>query len=145
MRDPLERAPGPWGVRVPLAALAALAMMLVPLAACGSDDDGGGGAPTRADLDGKTYSSTEVTGDDLVEQSTITLAFETGMMAVRAGCNTQTAEYEVADGTLRWTGPAASTRMACSPQLEEQDRWLAGLFTDGMTALLDGSALSLAN
>jgi heat shock protein HslJ len=110
------------------------------LAACGSDDqggegggEGGGDAPTTADLDGTTYTSTDVSGHDLAEDTTVTLTCGDGTLAVDAGCNTQSAAYEVADGTLAWTGPAAATLKACPPPLEEQDQWLGGLFTDAWT------------
>ena len=125
--------------------LLALVAATVLLTSCGSDDDSGGAAaPETADLEASTFSSTDVSGRDLVAGSTITLSFQEGTMAVKAGCNAQTAEYEVADGTLRWTGPPASTKMACpTSDLADQDQWLAGLFTDGMDASLDNGTLTL--
>jgi heat shock protein HslJ len=120
---------------------------LILLAACGSDDQGSGGTtPDPSDLEGATYASTAVTGHDLVSGSTITLSFQDRRMAVKAGCNTQTADYDVSDGALRWTGPAAATTMACpTADLADQDQWLAGLFTDGMDATLDSGTLTLTN
>jgi heat shock protein HslJ len=125
--------------------LIGLAAAGVLLAACGSDDEGGGDAPTAADLDSATYTSTEVSGHDLAENTTVTLTFEDGTLAVDAGCNTQSAAYEVSGGTLVWSGPAAATLKACPPPLGEQDHWLGGLFTDGMDASLDGDTLTLTN
>jgi heat shock protein HslJ len=127
-----------------LLAVAAAALLLT---ACGSDDEGGGGTvPDTSDLEASTYSSTDVTGHDLVEGSTITLSFQDGTMAVKAGCNTQTGAYDVVDGALKWTAPAASTTMACpTSDLADQDQWLAGVFTDGMDASLDGGTLTLTN
>jgi heat shock protein HslJ len=126
--------------------LPTLVAALFLLAACGSDDEGGSGPPETADLEASTFSSADVSGHDLVDGSTITLSFQDGTMAVKAGCNAQTAEYEVADGTLRWTGPVAATKMACpTDDLAAQDQWLAGLFTDGMDAALDGGRLTLTN
>ena len=124
-------------------ASSAVIAALVLLVACGSDDVGGAITPQPDDLDGSNYTSTKVTGHDLAPDSQIALVFKSETMAVLGGCNTQTAGYEVADDKLRWTGPAASTKKACSAALEEQDRWLAGLFTKGMTASLDGSTLTL--
>ena len=119
--------------------LLALVATTLLLTACGSDDE-------LPDLDGTTYSSTDVSGHDLVEGSTVTLSFEDGTMAVKAGCNTQTGAYEVSDGRLQWSGPAASTTMACpTADLADQDQWLAGLFTDGMDAKHDGDTLTLTS
>jgi heat shock protein HslJ len=67
-------------------------------------------------------------------------------MAAKAGCNTMTGAYEVSDGTLRWTGPVAATRMAGpTGDLADQDQWLTEVFTDGMDATLDQGTLTLAN
>ena len=127
--------------------IGALAAALALLTACGSDDEGGGASPPeKADLEATTFSSSDVSGHELVEGSTITLSFQEGTMAVKAGCNTMTGDYEVSDGTLQWTGPAAATRMACpTGDLADQDQWLTELFTDGMDATLDGGTLTLTN
>ena len=104
-----------WTVRFAVAVV--LAGTLV---ACGSDDDGGAsgaddtGTPvatslSASDLDGSTYESTSVEGHELVEGTTVQVEFEDGSMAVSAGCNTQFGPYDVTDGVLMWTGPAASS------------------------------------
>ena len=41
--------------------------------------------------------------------------------------------------TVKWSGPAASTMMACEPALMDQDRWLGDLLTAGMD-VVDGEA-----
>lgn len=128
--------------------MAAVAATLLVLGACGSDDDDGGGsksAPTQSDLDGSTFTATSKTGPGLVADSTVTLSFEDGTMAVQADCNTQSAAYEVDGGTLKWSGPPAATLKACPPELEAQDALLSGVFTSGVTATLDGTTLTLAN
>lgn len=124
------------------------------LVACGSDDDGGAsgtddtGTPvatslSASDLDGSTYESTSVEGHELVEGTTVQIEFEDGSMAVSAGCNTQFGPYDVTDGVLMWTGPAASSMMACDDDLTAQDAWLTDLFTTGVDAGLDGDTLTL--
>ncbi|MCB0894103.1 MAG: META domain-containing protein [Nocardioides sp.] len=115
------------------------------LAACGSDGESGreGSPPTTDQLDDTTFTSVEVTGYDLVKESQITLDFKDGNLAVQAGCNTQTAGYTVDAGTLKWTGPAAATMKACSDELMAQDQWLAGIFTEGVDAFLNGHTLTL--
>jgi heat shock protein HslJ len=132
--------------------VAAVAALVLSLGGCGSDSDSGGdsesaaaSAPTQSDLDGSTFTATSKTGSGLVADSTITLSFEDGTMAVQADCNTQSAAYEVDGGTLKWTSPPAGTLKACPPELEAQDALLAGLFTNGVTATLDGTTLTLTN
>jgi heat shock protein HslJ len=132
--------------------VASIAAVLFLLVACGSDSDSGddssGGsdsAPTQSDLDGSTFTATSKTGSGLVEDSTITLSFEDGTMAVQAGCNNQSAAYEVDGGTLKWTSSPAGTLMACPPELEAQDAVLSDMFTSGVTASLDGTTLTLTD
>lgn len=128
------------------------AMCLLLLSACGSGSDGesGSGSPSPStspatEIPNATYVSTEVTGHELVAGTAITVAIDDGTLSVVAGCNTQFAAYELSAGTLRWTGQAATTLMACSPELTEQDQWLAGLFTAGLEASLEGTTLTLTD
>jgi heat shock protein HslJ len=122
-----------------LAAAAALAL----LSACGSDDEGGD--ITADDLDGNSYESTEVTGHEMVEGTSITLNFEDDSMSAQAGCNTMSSAFEVDDTLLRWTGEPASTLMACSEELTAQDAWLTELFTEGVDAALEDDVLILTS
>lgn len=96
-----------------------------------------------AGLDGTTFVSTSTEGHDLVEGSTIRLSFADGRLAVRAGCNTMSAAYDVTDGRLAWSGPPMGTRMACPEDLMAQDTWLAGLIEQGLDATVDGDGLTL--
>ena len=131
-----------------LRVLLALAASAVLLTSCGSSDSGPtgreGSPPSASDLDGNSYTSVEVTGHKLVDESEITLTFKDDNLGVNGGCNTMTAGYEVTDGTVKWTGPAASTMMACSDELTAQDAWLTSLFTDGVDATLENSTLVLS-
>jgi len=115
------------------------AAALVLLSGCGSD------GVSSDDLDGTTWTSTSVTGHDLAEDSTIQLTFDSGQLTVNAGCNTMGAAYEVDDGTLKWTGPAAGTLMGCSEELMAQDQWLTGLLTDGVEVSQDDTTLTLTD
>jgi heat shock protein HslJ len=94
-------------------------------------------------LQGSTYVSIAAEGHDLVAGSEIRLAFEDGRLAVRAGCNAQSAAYAVTAGRLAWTGPPMATRMACPEDLMAQDAWVAGLLEQGLEASLDGDVLTL--
>jgi heat shock protein HslJ len=115
-----------------------IAALLLCVTACGDSEDGSasdvgssatptsaaGDAATQEGLDGKTFVSTSVAGHELVEGTTVRLVFEEGRLAVEAGCNTQTAPYAVDASTVKWSGPPASTMMACPDPLHEQDLWL---------------------
>ena len=140
---------------------AAALVSVVVLAGCGSDSDGSAsktttskaqatttapaGSVDAASLDGKAFTSTSVTGYELVKGTEISLAFEDGRMSANAGCNSMSGEYAVTDGELAWTGPAMATMMGCPDDLQAQDTWLTGLLTDGMKEALDGDTLTLTS
>lgn len=98
----------------------------------GTPDDG---AP---DLAGRTFVSVRSRGWALVAGSVMRLTFREDGIAVRAGCNTLF-------GSASWTGGVlsapvlASTMMACSPDLMDQDAWLAELLQGGPAIVLEGS------
>ncbi len=125
----------------PRTALTLLALAGLTFAACGSDDDSSS-APTPADLDGQAFESTEVSGHDLVADSTITLAFQSDSISANAGCNTMNAGYSISDGTLD-VGVMAATMMACPDELMAQDTWLSEFLTGGPEIALDGATLTL--
>jgi heat shock protein HslJ len=128
----------------------AAAVLLLASAGCGGSDDEpakSSAAPVQdaADLEGNTYASTDVSGHDLVEGTTILVAFDDDTLSVAAGCNTQYAPYSLDGDTLQWTDKPTTTAKECSSELTAQDEWLAQLFTDGAKAAEDGSALTLSN
>lgn len=128
---------------IPRTAFALVALSALAFAACGSDSDSASGsAPTAADLAGQAFESTEVTGYDLVEGSTIELGFETDTVGARAGCNTQSGGYTITDGALTISA-MASTMMACDDALMAQDTWLSEFLTSGPEITLDGDTLTL--
>jgi heat shock protein HslJ len=128
---------------IPRTALAILTMSALALAACGSDSDSGSGsAPTADDLAGQTFTSTEVTGYELVADSEIELGFTSDTIGARAGCNAMTGDYSISDGSLE-VGMMASTMMACDDALTAQDTWLNEFLTDSPEISLDGETLTL--
>lgn len=127
--------------------LAAAAVGALVLAACGDDSSDGdsgstkGAAPAAADLDGRTFLSTAVEGETLVEGSDISLVFTADTLAAVAGCNTMTGGYTIEDGTL--AAPAlAQTLMACDEAAMAQDAWVAALLA-GAEVTLVGDTLTL--
>ena len=128
---------------IPRTALALVALSALALAACGSDGDSASGSvPTPDDLAGKAFESTDVTGYDLVEGTTITLGFEADTVGAQGGCNTQSGGYTITDGTLD-VGVMAATMMACDDALMAQDTWLNGFLTSSPEIALDGDTLTL--
>ncbi|HYN31929.1 MAG TPA: META domain-containing protein [Ilumatobacteraceae bacterium] len=128
---------------IPRAALAVLALSALALAACGSDSDSGSGsAPTADDLNGQAFTSTSVTGYELVADSEISLAFEADSISAQAGCNTQNGGYTITDGVLE-VSQMISTMMGCDEALMAQDTWLSEFLTSSPEISLDGETLTL--
>ena len=104
----------------------------------------GGGSPTpSAQLDGRTFLSSAVTGRDLVPGTTVRLTFKDGQLGIHAGCNQMSGPYSVVDGRIR-VGSMMTTEMGCDPKLMDQDTWV-GQFIGGATITLNGDALTLVN
>lgn len=132
--------------------VALAAVLLLAATSCGDDDDdaasssGGSeedaGGLTSDDLEGRTFTSSEVEGQDLVAGSTIRFTFEDGNLATIAGCNTMTGGYEIEDGRVV-VGQLAQTMMACSDELMAQDDWLSALLSGGPTIALEDDTLVL--
>lgn len=120
------------------------------LAGCGGDGDGDGDAgsngadPAAAeslDLDGKTFTATEVTGWVIVTDSTIKLTFDDGRISADAGCNVLNADASWEGGALALQGPLASTMKACPAGLEAQDQWLTKLLESSPKITADGESI----
>jgi len=115
--------------------------------AAGGDNDantGNGSTGMIAELEGRTFISTSVTGHDLVADSVISLTVLEGKISLNAGCNTIGGGIAVDDsGVLAFTGEPFMTMMGCDDDLMAQDTWLNELFTTGVEATLDGANLTL--
>jgi heat shock protein HslJ len=123
--------------------------MLMPLAACGDDSAGSDGssdaspAPvTAADLAGRTFVSTSVTGFELIDGTEIRISFEEDHLSASAGCNTVGGAYTVENDLLSVSEPSA-TLMACDPKLMTQDDQLIGFLTDDPAISLKDDVLTL--
>lgn len=117
----------------------------VLLVGCGDDssDDDSGATPTAADLDGRTFLSTEVEGKTLVEGTQVSLSFADGSVAALAGCNTMTGGYTIEGDSLA-VATMVQTLMACDPDTAAQDLWVSELLQGDPTISLDGDELTLA-
>ena len=124
--------------------------MLMTLAACGDDSSGSDAASdatpapvTAADLAGRTFVSTTVTGFELIDGTEIRISFEEDHLSASAGCNTVGGAYTVENDLLSVSEPSA-TLMACDPQLMSQDDQLIGFLTDDPAISLKDDVLTLA-
>lgn len=66
----------------------------------------------------------DLDGRGVPDRVPFAVRFEDGRVSASAGCNRLVGGFDQAGERLR-VGPLASTRMACSPALEEQERRLA--------------------
>jgi heat shock protein HslJ len=118
--------------------------MVTIAASCGDDDTASSSETLTADsLDGKTFLSTDVTGQTMVADTRITLRFEGDTLSAVAGCNTMSGGYTVEGDVLR-VGALAQTRMACDEDLMAQDAWIVELLTGSPKATLADDVLTLA-
>jgi heat shock protein HslJ len=129
---------------IPRTALAVLALAGLTLTACGSDDSSGSGSDsvTAADLSDRGFTSTDVTGHELVDGSEITMNFLDDAVSVNAGCNTMNGGFEITDGNFT-VGQLAMTMMACADPLMAQDTWLSEFLASSPAITLDGATLTL--
>ena len=118
------------------------------LVGCGSSQITGGTtastSPSSSPEAGRTYLSTEVTGHELVANTTISLSFDArGHLAVQAGCNSIGGSYSVANGKLR-VDALSQTEMGCAPELMSQDEWLISLLATDPTFTVDADTLVIS-
>ena len=106
---------------------------------------GSGAADAASDLAGKTLVAKEVTGSyTIVPGSTISITFDNGTLAARAGCNNLFGQYTVSGDVLN-APQLASTMMACDEALMNQDTWLAAFLASSPTWTYGGGTLTLTN
>lgn len=101
-------------------------------------------------LTGTTWAATGINNGkggvtSLVAESTVTAEFaDDGTLTGDAGCNSYTGTYEVLGDTIT-IGPLATTRMACEPELNEQEANYLAALENATTFTLDRDRLELRN
>lgn len=130
-----------WAMRTRTATTLLALTAIVVLGACSSG--AGGGVTPGPSLDGRTFLSTQVTGQDLVLGTTIRISFRDGHISVNAGCNSMSGAYSV-DGDALYVGQFGMTDMGCAVELMAQDAWVAALL-DGATISVDGDTIALTH
>lgn len=103
-------------------------------AAAASADDG---EMRLQDLQGIEWVVEDVDGNALLDNSTVTLNFGVnGKLGGKASCNSYRATYVLDGDQLKVTG-AAATKMACAPELMEQERNVLDILSNSKSLYLD--------
>jgi heat shock protein HslJ len=111
------------------------------LEACGNDSGSSSGA---GELNGREFLSRSLDGHSLVAGTQIRLSFDQGQISAKAGCNSLSARYQVADGRLVVRGDGMTTTdIGCDPLRHAQDEWLGEFLQSRPSFDLDGDALTL--
>lgn len=113
------------------------ALLLPVLLGCSANAGG-------IDVDGETFSGTEVQGHELAPDTQISLTFSGEQISANAGCNTLFGQGTW-EGSELHVQELASTEMGCDSALHEQDEWLAGFLQSTPEASLDGETLTLTS
>lgn len=124
---------------------AATLVCAVALMSCGDDSKSSSDAakaPAAADLDGRTFLSTKVEGQTLVDGTQVTLTFSADSVSAVAGCNTMNGGYTIEGGNLK-VATMVQTLMACDPETTAQDMWVGTLLSSGPAVTLAGDELVL--
>jgi len=88
----------------------------------------GTSTPSAPSLDGTSWTLTRLHGEQLLAKTEITLAFEEGQVAGKAGCNRYFGQVTV-DGNKLSIGPVGSTEMYCAEPEGVMDQETAFLRT----------------
>lgn len=91
-----------------------LLLSLAALSACATAGLGSG-------LGGREWVAQDVNGVPVAGARPLTLRFEGERASGSAGCNSFSGSYEAGEERLEF-GPLAATRMACEPDIMEQER-----------------------
>lgn len=89
------------------------------------------------DLQGIEWVVEDINGSAVLEESTVTLHFGVdAKVAGKASCNSYSASYAI-DGDKLTVSNAVSTRMACAPELMEQEHNFLDILTNAASLYLD--------
>ena len=127
------------------ALLAAAAAMLI-LVACVPVTREGAAAAAGDPLAGTGWVLSELNGQPVVADTTVTLQFGTdGSAGGTDGCNRYNTSYSTQGDTIQFSPNAAMTMMACpTPIMDQATAYMAAL-TGAATYAVDGDTLSLAD
>lgn len=98
-------------------------------------------AADAEDLNGRTFISEQVEGDQIPGGGPLTIGFDGKQISTFAGCNHGSGSAELADGRI--TTQLAMTMMACAPPVGDSDAWVSKFFGAKPTWSLSGDTLTL--
>lgn len=116
-------------------------MSLLVVAGCGTLVPSSGG---QADLTDTTWSLSTLMDKPIFADSYISALFTTdGKVAGSSGCNQYSGTYTVSGTTIQISSSLASTMMACSQELMEQESAYLQAFTEAKSFSINGDQLTL--
>ncbi|OBG88040.1 heat-shock protein HslJ [Mycobacterium sp. E802] len=121
-------------MRLNLPALVAAAVFA--LAGCSN-----GAADNHADLNGHTFVSVQVEGEQIPGGGPLTVGFDGNQISTFAGCNHGSGTADLSDGRI--TTQLAMTMMACPPPVGDSDAWVSKFFEARPTWTHSGDDLTL--
>lgn len=98
-------------------------------------------AADAEDLNGRTFISEQVEGDQIPGGGPLTIGFDGKQISTFAGCNHGSGSAELADSRI--TTQLAMTMMACAPPVGDSDAWVSKFFGAKPTWSLSGDTLTL--
>ncbi|MGV0815668.1 META domain-containing protein [Mycolicibacterium boenickei] len=119
-----------------LISLAPVAVAVLAFVGC-SDD----AAADEADLNGRTFVSVQVEGDQIPGGGPLTVGFDSNQISTYAGCNRGSGTADLSEG--RVSTQLAMTMMACPPPVGDSDAWVSKFFDAKPTWSLSGDDLTL--
>lgn len=125
--------------------LAVVAAMFV-LIACVPITREGAAAPVGDPLAGTGWVLSELNGQPVVADTTVTLQFGAdGQASGTDGCNRYNSSYSTEGDTIQFSPNAAMTMMACPEPIMDQATAYMGALTGAATFAVDGDTLTLAD
>lgn len=98
-------------------------------------------AADAADLDGRTFVSVQVDGDQIPGGGPLTVGFDGSQISTFAGCNHGSGTADLAGGRI--STQLAMTMMACAPPVGDSDAWVSKFFDAKPSWSLSGDDLTL--
>ncbi|WP_208301323.1 META domain-containing protein [Mycobacterium sp. DL440] len=99
-------------------------------------------AADEADLNGRTFVSEHVEGDQIPGNGPLTVSFDGNRIRTFAGCNHGSGTADLSGGRIAAT-QLALTMMACPPPVGDSDAWVSKFFDATPTWSLAGDDLTL--
>jgi putative lipoprotein len=129
--------------------------LLVSLAAggslgCGSDDDDSttgtlGTVTAEANVEGVTWTVTELNGEAPPADVEATLVFDGSAVSGSSGCNTYSGEATFDEDVVQISDQLTSTLKACEPEVSEFEGAYLTMLANASIFAVDGDTLTLSD